>query len=289
MKKFCVRSIVSGFCMFASFVCTAQHLDTIILDYEQTISKWHEQRINNLKREHGWLSLVALEWLSEGKNTFPFIGTLNLHDGRVKAETLPEINATVEGKPFTKGILRTDADSLGPDKVFLDSRAFIIIKRGEKFAMRLWDGNSDLRKKFAGIERYPIFTKWRIKAKWRTYAKPKKISIASVISGIEEESSVPGIAIFSIDGIECRLEPLAESGDKEYFFLFKDKTNGNGSYGAGRFLYASAPVDSTIILDFNKAYNPPCAFTPYATCPLPPPENRLKVRIEAGEKDYGHH
>ena len=257
--------------------------------YEQEINSWHEQRLKNLKREHGWLSLIALDWLSEGKNEIPEIGFITIANGKVSVQLLMDLQGFIDGKPFTSGLIRTDADTSGSDKVVFRSRAFVVIKRGERYALRLWDSTAETRKSFRGIERYPVSLPWRIEARWEAYEKPKIVKIASVIPGIVNESPVPGVAIFTIDGKECRLEPVAEEGTDELFFLFSDKTNGSETYSAGRFLYAGPPKSHTILLDFNKAYNPPCAFTPYATCPLPPAGNCLSVPIRAGEKKFGDH
>jgi uncharacterized protein (DUF1684 family) len=115
------------------------------------------------------------------------------------------------------------------------------------------------------------------------------MKIPTIIAGYEEDYPVPGVAIFEIGGKEYRLEPVLEEPNGDYFFIFGDKTNGTETYGAGRFLYAKPAQGGRVILDFNKSYNPPCAFTEFATCPLPPPQNKLPIRIEAGEKKYGIH
>jgi uncharacterized protein len=263
--------------------------DSIDEAYTHEIDNWHEQRVKNLKTEHGWLSLIARDWLEDGKNEIPTLGSIKNENGKIHVQMLPDLNATIEGKPFTFGIIRTDADSLGPDKVVFGSKAFVVIKRGERYAIRMWDSSAETRKKFKGIERYPVSLVWRIEARWEKYAKPKIIKLASVIPNIVNEAVVPGAAIFSIDGKECRLEPVAEEGTDELFFIFADKTNGSETYGGGRFLFSESPKGKKIILDFNKAYNPPCAFTPYATCPLPPAGNRLKVFIKSGERKFGDH
>jgi uncharacterized protein len=242
-----------------------------------------------LKRDHGWLSLIALDWLKEGKNEIPSIGFVTITKGAVEVKLLANVNGTVDGKQFTSGNIRTDADSAGPEKVQIGSKAFIVIKRGDRFAIRMWDSEAETRKHFTGIDRFPVNPQWRIDATWRQYDKPKMVKIASVIPGFVEESPVPGVAIFKVNDVEYKLEPIAETDSEEYFFLIADKTSGKETYPAGRFLYADPPKDGKIILDFNMAYNPPCAFTPFATCPLPPASNKLNCRIEAGEKKFGDH
>ncbi len=263
--------------------------DTATISHEKEIQAWHERRIASLKRDHGWLSLIALNWLEEGRNEVPSIGTLTLQSGTVSFEAASGVGAKLSGKPFSSGVLRTDADKDGPGKVEIGSRAFIIIKRSDRYALRMWDSNAEARKRFTGIERFPVSGKWRIEARWEPYDPPKKVKVPSVIPDQPQDYVMPGVASFTIGGREYRLEPVLEAGAEDLFFIFGDKTNGKDTYGGGRFLYSKPPNDGKLILDFNKAYNPPCAFTPYATCPLPPESNRLDVRIEAGEKVFADH
>ena len=253
--------------------------------YEKEIQRWHEQRINSLQREHGWLSLIALDWLNEGENTLEGICTIALQNGKVTASINNNIVATVNEKEFFSGELKTDNDSSGSDKVITGTKAFVIIKRGEQLAVRMWDAEAETRKNFSVIEMFSISPQWKIEARWEEYSPKKKVRIPTIVSGYEDEAEVPGVAVFAIAGKEYRLEPTQDG--EEYFFVFADKTNGKETYGAGRFLYTEQAKDGKVILDFNKCYNPPCAFTPFATCPLPTKENRLPVRIEAGEKSYG--
>ena len=238
------------------------------------IRAWHEKRIANLKKEHGWLSLVMLEWLEEGDNDIPPFGKIRITNGK----------ATMNGVPF-----RTDADEGGPDKTTTGSKAFVVIKRGERYAVRMWDADAPTRTSFHGIETYPVASKWKVEARWIPYSTPRMEEVPSVIPGFSESMPVPGAAVFTIDGKDYRLEPVLEEGAEQLFFIFGDATNGKETYGAGRFLYAGPPKGGTIVIDFNKAYNPPCAFTPFATCPLPFDENRLPIRVDAGEKNFGGH
>jgi uncharacterized protein (DUF1684 family) len=151
--------------------------------------------------------------------------------------------------------------------------------------VRMKDKDSARRRSFKGLRWYPVREEFRLAARWVPYATPKHIEIASVTGQVSPMPS-PGYAEFELGGRTLRLEPvLEEPGASELFFIFKDATAPKETYGAGRFLYAAMPKDGQVELDFNKAYSPPCAFTPYATCPLPPKQNRLSVRIEAGELD----
>lgn len=261
----------------------AQPISSEPASYDAEIQAWHDKRIANLKQPVGWLSLVALDWLKDGKNTLGSIGTITVEKETLSFEALPGVKATVRGNVFSSGVLRA-----GTDRVEVGTRVFTIIKRGDRFAVRMWDSNAEALKKFKGIERFPVLKQWRVEARWEPYAPAKPIKIPSVIPGYMEDYTVPGVAIFSIDGKEYRLEPV-ESGPTTLFYIFADATNGKETYGAGRFLYSDPPKDGKVVIDFNKAHNPPCAFTDYATCPLPPESNHLSLRIEAGEKKFGEH
>jgi len=251
--------------------------------YEAEIQAWHDKRLAGLKQPVGWLSLVALDWLKEGKNTLESIGTVTVEKETLTFAVLPGVKAMIRGSVFSSGVLRA-----GADRIEVGTRVFTIIKRGERFAVRMWDSNAETLKKFTGIERFPVLKQWKVEARWEAYIPPKPIKVASVIPGYMEDYLVPGVAIFSIGGKECRLEPV-ESGPTTLFYIFADATNGKETYAAGRFLYSDPPKDGRVVIDFNKAHNPPCAFTDYATCPLPPESNHLSVRIEAGEKKFGEH
>ena len=251
--------------------------------YRSEIEQWHAKRVARLQRAEGWLSLVALDWLKEGSNEFPSIGTITLRKGMVHVKIGGTLTATLEGRKFVSGNLRPDTDD-----VAIGTRTFTIIMRNDRFAVRMWDSESPVRKSFSGIERFPLQEKWKVEARWEPFDPPKKVVIATVIPGLVEEDLVPGAAVFSIDGHEERLEPTLEDSETDYFFVFGDETNGKETYGGGRFLYAAPPKDGKIILDFNKAYNPPCAFTEFATCPLPAPGNRMNLPVEAGERKYIH-
>jgi uncharacterized protein len=256
--------------------------------YEADVNAWHTKRIEGLKRPQGWLSLVALDWLEEGENKFGSWGVLSLNKGVVTFTVSPGIEARVGGKAFTSRTLKVEGGKEKADRVEIGTRVFTIIKRGENLAVRMWDSNAETLKNFKGVDRYPVTERWRIEARWEPYDPPRPIDVASVIPGYVEKYTVPGVAVFAIDGHEFRLEPVG-SASEPLFFIFADGTNGRGTYGAGRFLYADPPSNGRIVLDFNKAINPPCAFTAYATCPLPSESNALRVRIEAGEKNFGDH
>lgn len=263
---------------------------------------WHERRIAQLTAEDGWLSLVGLHWLKEGQNRFGsaadndllFPASVPAHAGAFtrKGNTVslalePGMSLTLEGKPFTGGILRSDAEGR-PDTLALGSLRFFVIRRGERLGVRVKDLEAPTRKAFHGIPTYPPNLAWRVEGRFEPSTAEHKLPVPNVLGKVEDMSS-PGTVVFTFSGQEYRLTPVVEPGENELFFIFGDLTNRDETYGAGRFLYAPMPKDGKVVLDFNQAYNPPCAFTSFATCPLPPASNRLKIRVEAGEKRYGNH
>lgn len=263
--------------------------DTATLSQEEGVEAWHQRRIRSLQRDLGWLTLVGLDWLNEGENRIPDVGLVTLKNGRVTASVSDTSRATLNRNPFAVGEISPEGGSLPPDTLRISTRTAVVIKRGDRFAIRVWDKEAKTRKEFSGIERYPVSPEWRIEARWQPYDPPKQIRVPTVIPGLEEDYPVPGVAVFTLGGKEYRLEPVLEEPNGDYFFIFGDKTNGGETYGAGRFLYTKPAWNGTVIINFNKAYNPPCAFTEFATCPLPPPGNKLPIRVDAGEKKYGGH
>jgi len=252
---------------------------------------WQAQRVAALKRPHGWLSLTGLHWLQPGRNRIPGLpGTFDLADGRVTLAAEPADGWRLrqggqEGPVSARRLADDQAEA--PDRLLLGSRAVMVIARGGKVALRVWDADSPVRQGFTGIETWGPDPRWRLTARWEAYPQPRAVEVPSVI-GVPSQELAPGRAWFVLDGHEYALEPT-QDGD-ELFFVFKDRTAPRETYGGGRFLVAAAPRDGTVILDFNRAYNPPCVFSSFATCPLPLPQNVLPVRIEAGEKKWqsGH-
>jgi uncharacterized protein (DUF1684 family) len=254
-------------------------------NYQGEIAQWRTQREEGLKREGGWLSVAGLFWLHEGANPFGKDqgNEIVLPDGAAKAGVFELHNGKVTVK-MDGASRELWPDSLDVAKV--GRLSLFVIKRSEKYGIRLKDPESEYRREFKGIEYYPAKEEYKVTAKWA--AAPQKMPILNILGQTESVDS-PGYVEFMLQGHQYRLRPYLETTDaKELFYVFRDQTSVKETYGAGRFLYSAMPQDGHVVLDFNKAYNPPCAFTPYATCPLPPPENRLAVRIEAGEKKYGH-
>jgi uncharacterized protein (DUF1684 family) len=268
--------------------------------YAKEIEAWRTQREDRLKADGGWLSVAGLVWLKPGANTFgsgpgvdvelpeqvtvPKAGTITLTGTRVEIELAEGVEATVGGQPLGKRELKADTSGVS-DVVKIGRATLQVIERSGRYGMRVKDPEAPQRKAFQGLRWFPVDEAYRVSAKWVPYDPPKKVAVPNILGQVSEIPS-PGRAVFTMGGREVALEPvLEEPADTELFFIFRDATAPRETYGAGRFLYAEMPKDGRIVLDFNKAYSPPCAFTRFATCPLPPRQNRLDVRIEAGEKD----
>lgn len=254
--------------------------------YQAQTAEWRRAREAALKADGGWLTVTGLFWLHEGANNF---GPGASHDIELPAD--PALNG---GGTFTldhgKITMRFQGETrqLRPDtsdNVTIGNLTMFVIARSGRFGIRLKDKNSPFRRDFTGLHYFPVRESYSVTARFVPDAK--KISILNIL-GQTEPTPSPGYVEFDLAGQHLRLTPVQESPD-QLFFIFRDLTAGKETYGSGRFLDTDTPKDGKVVLDFNKAYNPPCAFTPFATCPLPPRENRLAVRIEAGELKYGSH
>jgi uncharacterized protein (DUF1684 family) len=265
--------------------------------YRAEIQQWRETYEASLKKDNGWLTLAGLYWLKDGGNslgaglgndivlpegTAPKIaGTFVFQNGKTSLRVNNGVSVLANGKPVrTESVLKPDSEGT-PDRITLGRLSMIVIRRGSRYGVRLWDNESRARREFGGVRWFPIHESYRVTAQFTPYPQPKMIPILNVLGDTEQNPS-PGYATFQLAGKVCRLEPLLEDG--ALFFLIKDLTNGKQTYPAGRFLDAGLPKDGKVILDFNQAVNPPCAFTAYATCPLPPKQNHLPVEIAAGEQ-----
>lgn len=244
-----------------------------------------------------WINLAGLFWLEEGENTFgsgdeakislpqfprPICGSLRFDNGKVTATVPPESNMTMNGGPILNRPLFTDKDKQA-DLLEIGSLAMRVIVRGDVTLLRVWDKDSENRRRFAGFKYYPTDPRYKVTAKFIRYV-PHKPTVRVEGIGTEIPTFFIGRAQFTLNGAECKLE-AEESGDK-LLFNFKDLTNGDTTYGGGRRFYLPPPEGDEIVLDFNLADNWPCAYTPFATCPIPPKENKLNVRIEAGELKF---
>ena len=270
--------------------------------YAQELSQWQQKRWADLKSETGWLTLVGLFWLKEGENKFgsdssndialpnqqlnAHAGSFNLQKGVVKLDT-SQSGFTIEGQPIKSSELKTDDDAK-PTIVRLGPLSFQIIKRGDKLGVRVKDSQNPDRLNFKNTEFYPADVNWRIDAQFEPYQPPKQMPIVNVLN-MESAESSPGAIKFSVDGSDYRLDAVTEKDEPRFFIIIADKTSGKETYPAGRYLYVDPPdASGHVVIDFNKAYSPPCAFTKFATCPLPPKQNRLPFAIPAGEKYRPH-
>jgi uncharacterized protein (DUF1684 family) len=274
--------------------------------FQKAEQAWRDGRAKRLTSPTGWLTLVGLHWLEPGENVFgsdpncavplpagkapKHAGVLVLESGVVRIKPDPDSGFLLDGKPLVAQALADDTMEK-PDVVTRGDLSFVVIKRGDRVGIRVKDSQSPVLKNFKGLDYFPADPKWRVTASFAPYATPKKVTIPTVL-GTTDSMEAPGLVTFTIDGKTFTLEPVVEDPRAaKLFFIFKDQTSAKETYGAGRFLYADMPKDGKVVVDFNQAYNPPCAFTPYATCPLPPKQNALAIRVEAGEKAFagGHH
>jgi len=268
--------------------------------YAEEIEAWRQRRVAALQADNGWLTVAGLFWLKDGKNTVGTdagndivlpagsapgrVGVFEFANGATTFEAAAGVNVAIDGKRATGATMAPDTSD-SPTLLTINNLTMFVIKRGDRFGIRLRDKSSEMRRHFTGLHYFPVEESYRLRAKWVPYDPPKSIAIPNIL-GQTEMTPCPGRAEFTLGGHQLALEPVLE-GDR-LFFIFKDLTSGHETYPPGRFLYAEMPKDGEVVLDFNKAVNPPCAFTPFATCPLPPEQNRLAVRVEAGELRYGH-
>lgn len=270
--------------------------------YQQSFNKWKAEQVEDLKQN--WLPLVGLFWLKPGDNSFGSesgnaivfpkgparAGTFVLAKDQVTLKILPEVPATVDGKSVATITLQPDVSGK-PTVVALGSLRFHIIQRGQRIGVRVKDLESDAIKNYRGPVFFPLDLNYRVTAKWIPSDGKKTVNVPNVLGDVME-TPVPGTAEFTLNGHELRLTALGGDPSKGLFFVFNDLTTKADTYPGGRFLDTDPVANGTVVLDFNRAYNPPCAVTPYATCPLAPQENRLPVAIPVGEKydrSHGHH
>jgi uncharacterized protein len=248
--------------------------------------------------------LIGLHFLKAGENSVgsakdntvvlaagpAHLGIVTLAaDGKVSLAIVPEVGARIDGQPARAGELRLGEPGKKPTLVTFGTVSFFVIDRGGKKALRVKDSAADRRTHFLGLDYFAGDEAWRIVARWVPFEKSRLLPITNMLGQTAPEP-VPGKAVFEREGKTYELLPIDEGPGEPLFFVIADATSGKETYGGGRFLYADAPKDGKIVLDFNRTQNPPCAFTPFATCPLPPKENRLPFAVTAGEKNYrgGH-
>jgi uncharacterized protein (DUF1684 family) len=270
--------------------------------YRAAVKKWREEREARLKADGGWLSVAGLVWLKSGENRFgtdpgatvvlpegsapAFAGVFELKGQETTVKLTEGSVARMAGLPLAgPAVLRPDSG----DVVELGPVSLQVIERGGRFGIRLKDKNAAARREFTGCRWYDVKEDYRIEAAWVAHSQPRPLKIPNILGQTESMPS-PGYAEFSLGGKTVRLDGVLETPQStQLWFILRDQTSGKETYPAGRFLYADLPKAGKVVLDFNKSYNPPCAFTAYATCPLPPPQNWLPARVEAGELNYGKH
>jgi len=277
--------------------------------WSDQVQQWRQKHAASLSAPDGWLSVVALDWLKTGSNTFGsasndsirLASAGNTHYGIIDVQKdVVKLKAPAEGFPAT---LRVDGHAAAEQNIVVDgphptlfnagTLTFFVIRRGEQLALRVKDSRAPARLAFRGLHWYPPDPRFRIEAEWTPFSEPKQVNIQTLV-GVTTQGLIPGIAKFTLDGQEIVLEPFVESPDsKELMFVIRDATSGKATYPASRFLHTGLPDHGlsnpgTIVPDFSSLENPACACTPFATCPLPPASNRLRVALPAGELKYGH-
>jgi len=256
--------------------------------YQREIAKFRAERETKLKADDGWLTVVGLHWLKNGINTVgsdpytdaplpksapPMVGTIVLSKGKVHFKP-------ASGVQLKEMDLKTDVTPQY-DRLTLGRVKFFVIEREDRFGVRVKDNDSEARRKFTGLRWYPVDPSWKVKAKFTP--SPHDVFFDTEV-GVKEKDQSPGYVTFTRGGKEYKMEPVTE--DDHLWFVFRDQTSGKTTYAASRFLYVPMPKDGFVEIDFNKAENPPCVFTDYATCPLPTPQNRLQLAVTAGEQMY---
>jgi uncharacterized protein len=266
--------------------------------YRELMERWRQKREADLKANDGWLTVSGLFWLRPGETRIgsdpssdillpahapAAVGTLDLRGRHVEFRAAPKVMVTRNGKPFDHGEVRSDAD-VQPDTLAVGDVKLILLKRGDRLAIRLKDNQSPLRANFAGLRWFPVREDWRIQAKFVAYPTTTKLVMDTIVGGIDEMES-PGYVTFERDGKVYQLQAAGQKNGS-LWFVFRDGTSGRTTAGGARQLYAEPPQGDQVVLDFNKAVNLPCSYIPYATCPLAPPQNRLALAIDAGELKY---
>lgn len=266
-------------------------------DYRAEIEKYRAARVAELTAPDGWLAVRGLFWLREGANSagsdpasdvkLPSrvakrLGVFTVANGQVTFTADRGAAVTAGGKPVTRVAMGRGGESA----IVSSGVTMSVLRRGDKVGLRMWDPASPHRTGFKGLKYFPINPAYRVRAKFTPYDKPKQVQVLNVLGMVVAMES-PGYVEFTITGQTYRLEPVYETARRDdLFFIFKDLTSRTDTYEAGRYLHAPLPKDGVVDLDFNRAYNPPCAFTEFATCPLPIKENQLNVRIPAGEMRF---
>lgn len=287
--------------VLSSILASAQTVPVVDPAYQASIEKWKAEMAEDLKQN--WLPLAGLFWLKPGENTFgadsgnAFVlpknsspakgGSFVLQDKVVTVKFASGVTATISGKPAVTARLDSDRTD-HPSEIELGTLRMHVIERGDRVGIRVKDLDSPAVKNYRGAEFFPLNPAYKVTATWIPSDGKKTVDVPNVLGDITP-TPVAGEARFKINGQDITLQALGGDPTQGLFFIFKDLTSKTDTYPPGRFLQTDAVVNGTVVLDFNEAYNPPCAVTPYATCPLPPRENQLAVAIPAGEKYVRSH
>ncbi|MCL6260987.1 DUF1684 domain-containing protein [Aquiflexum sp. TKW24L] len=284
------------------FACDTKENNISAEEHATDVETWYQERVNSLKADEGWLNLIGLHWLEVGETTFgnstesgfrlesdgfpESIGVFTLEEGKVYFT--PKTDSVFKGENVLKEKVKIfDTETQVAEKLSLKSLRWTIIKRADAYGVRLRDLETAAVTQFEGIERYPVDLDWRIEARFVPFEPIREIPITNVLGQTTPNPS-PGFVEFEKEGKTYKIDAL-DAAD-ELYLIIADNTSGGETYGGGRYLYVKKPISGDkVILDFNKAYNPPCVFTPHATCPLPPRQNILELGITAGEKTFGEH
>ena len=306
MRARAVRPVIASSMILSLCVALAACGGQVDPQYTREIDTWHAERIARLTNETGWLTLVGRHPLRAGENrvgsgagndirlvaTAPTeLGTVTVTGTSVALALADGVVVQVAGELLTgPGVsLALASDAAGdPTVVETGTLQIYVIARGDLLFLRVKDRASEVRRRFRGIDRFAVDARWRVTARIEPHEKPHTVAVPNVLGQIEAAAS-PGTLVFELAGRTCHLDPIGKPGES-LSIVFDDATSGHTTYGGGRFLRADPPApDGTVVLDFNRAYNPPCVFTPYATCPLPPASNHLPLAVEAGERMWGRY
>lgn len=267
-------------------------------NHQQAVEAWRASRHERLLQPDGWLTLVGLEWLEEGENSIgtavdndiqlsggpAYWGSVLLQNDKLHFNNLETEKVRINDESLPYAQLIPDTEGV-PTIVSSGTLSINAIFRGS-FALRIKDSTAKALQNFKGVDNYPINESWRLNGRFTRAAEGTVLEITNVLGQVNE-SPVFGTFEFDMDGKSHSMLGLGDSESESLWFIFADRTTGHGTYGAGRYLYSDGmPVNGHLIVDFNKAYNPPCAFNPYSTCPIPPQRNRMNLLVEAGEKDF---
>ena len=289
-----ISRIGSASFVLALFVCLGA---ADVSSYQKSVEQWRQAYETKLRADDGWLTVSGLFWMHEGENRFGSAagndvvlafppmpanaGHFDLHAGKTMVYVNPGVPITMGGKPVASMELRPDSKQ---DRLVLGDLTFFVHASGGRFGIRLKDKNSQLRKEFKGLHWYPVNDAYRFTAHYVAYPSPKEVEIETTL-GDHDKLYLEGYVTFALGGKEYRLDAEKDASGG-LFIVFRDLTSKTETYQSARFLDTDPPKDGAVEVDFNKAYNPPCAYNPYTTCPLPSPGNRLQIELPVGEKRY---